>query len=190
MENTKAKLFKTIEAPNLSVEMKTIAAAVAVVSAVVFPQLFHMLGNTLGVQTALGELLLPMHLPVILVGMLAGPYAGAVTGLAAPIISFTLTGMPRAEVLVFMTFELFAYGLFAGLMRNIRLNVVLKVFAVQLIGRFVRMLAAAIAIYVFKNDGVALASIWTATVTGLPGIISQLIIIPIIFELFCKKVSK
>lgn len=190
MDNTNVKSFKSLNLPKLSIKMKSLATAVAVVSAVAFPQLFHTLGNALGVQTALGELLLPMHLPIILVGLLAGPYAGAAAGILAPMISFALTGMPRAEVLIFMTVELFAYGLFAGIFSDLKFNSVLKVLSVQVLGRAARMLAVAIAIYAFKNESLALISIWKAVVVGLPGIVSQLIIIPIVFELFCKKSSK
>ena len=120
-------VMKTIEKPRLSVKVQTLAMFAAVAAAVAFPQLLHITGKMLGVGNSLGEMFLPMHLPILLVGLLAGSYAGAAAGLLAPIFSFALSGMPAMAVLPLMMVELFFYGLCTGLLRNVKMPVVLKV---------------------------------------------------------------
>ena len=136
----------------VSIKVQTIAALAAIVGAVAVPQLFHVLGAASGLGTSLGETFLPMHLPIILVGLLAGPYAGAVAGLLGPLASFGLTAMPGAVMLPFMMIELCAYGLFAGLLRNVKLPTIAKVLAVQIAGRAVRAAAILISVYAFGNE--------------------------------------
>lgn len=166
--------------PRLSVKAQTLATLSAIVGAVVIPQLFHVLGAASGLGTALGEAFLPMHIPVILVGLLAGPYAGMVAGLLGPAVSFLLSGMPGALMLPFMMIELCAYGLVAGLLRNIKMPTVVKVAVVQLAGRAARLAAVMFSVYALGNDSVTAVSVWNSVVTGLFGIVLQLVLLPLI----------
>ena len=142
----------------------------------------------MGLGTMIGQALLPMHLPVLLVGLLAGPFAGLATGAFAPIVSFLLTGMPMAPMVPFMVIELAAYGLFAGLLRGVSLPAVVpeplgwlgKLVAAQIGGRLVDALAIAVAVYLFGNAQMSVASVWTAVGAGLPGLVLQWVLIPII----------
>ncbi len=59
--------------------------------------------------------ILPMHWPVILVGLCYGWKSGLLVGLAAPGLSFLLSGRPLPLVLPAMSIELATYGLLAGL---------------------------------------------------------------------------
>lgn len=63
--------------------------------------------------------LLPMHWPVILVGLVYGWRSGLVVGLAAPTLSYLISGMPLPVVLPAMTVELAAYGALAGGLREL-----------------------------------------------------------------------
>lgn len=162
-----------------SLKIQSLAALAAAAAAVALPQLFHVTGLISGLGTALGEAFLPMHLPIILVGLLAGPLAGGAAGFAAPIISFLLSGMPSAAMLPFMTLELAAYGAFAGLFRRAGMPSVLKVLAVQILGRAVRAAAIITAFYVFGGTAVKPAVIWTSIAAGVPGILLQLALIPL-----------
>ena len=164
----------------LSIKAQLLATLAAIISAVALPQLFHVMGSVSGLGSALGETFLPMHLPVILVGLLAGRYAGAVTGLLAPIISFALTGMPRPAMLPFMVIELCVYGLCAGLLRDSRMPVILKVVIAQVAGRGVRAAAILIATYAFSSTAVPVAVIWTSIVAGVFGITLQWALIPLV----------
>lgn len=180
MTNTAVLKSNTMGKEKLSIKAQTIATIVAIIAAVVVPQIFHLMGMMSGLGTKLGETFLPMHLPIILVGLLAGPYAGAIAGAFGPLVSFALTGMPTAMMLPFMMIELCAYGLFAGLLRNVKMPSVAKVLIAQIVGRAVRAVAILIAVFAFGNDSVKVASIWMSVATGIFGIALQLALIPLI----------
>ena len=172
--------------PKLSIKVQVLATLAAVAGAVALPQVFHLLGRISGVGTLPGEMLLPMHLPILLVGLLAGPWAGAVSGVLGPLVSFWLSGMPTAAMLPFMMIELGAYGLFAGLLRHTKLPTTVKVLAAQLAGRAVRAVAILVAVYGFSDTAVSVASIYKSILTGLFGILLQLIVLPLI----CYRVEQ
>lgn len=171
---------KKLELPELSVKKQTFAAIAAICSAVILPQVLHTFGVFFGVGSALGEMLLPMQLPVLLVGFLAGPYAGLITGFLAPIISFALTGMPGVVMLPFITAELLAYGVCAGMLRGRKIPVIGKVFLAQLAGRVLRATAVLCAVYVFGSTEIAVTTAFMNIKTGIWGIVLQLILIPAI----------
>lgn len=173
-------ILKTVAKPRLSVRTQIVATLTAIVGAVAVPQIFHVLGAVSGLGTALGETFLPMHLPIMLVGLLAGPYAGAIAGLFGPLVSFALSGMPGVAMLPFIMIELCAYGLFAGLLRNVKLPTIAKVFAVQLGGRAVRSAAVLLSIYAFGNESIRVASIWMSVATGVFGLVLQWALLPLI----------
>lgn len=170
----------TLAKPRLSVKTQTIAAILAIIGAVAVPQLFHVMGAVSGLGTSLGETFLPMHLPIILVGFIAGPYAGAVAGLLGPFVSYLLTGMPGALMLPIMMFELCAYGAFAGLLKDVKLPDVVKLLIAQLGGRAVRAAIILAAVYAFGNENIKVASIWNSVIIGLPGLVLQWSLLPLI----------
>lgn len=168
----------TITYKKLSVKTQVVGALAALVSAVVLPQIVHMIGAASGVGTSLGETLLPMHLPIILIGFLAGSYAAGTAGLLGPLVSFALTGMPTSFMLPFMMIELCVYGICAGLLKNVKIPVIIKVLIAQIAGRAIRAGAITIGFYAFGSS-VNPAVVLTSITTGLFGIILQLIIIPL-----------
>lgn len=178
MTNTKA--LKSMTKPHLSVKAQVIATIAAIVGAVAVPQIFHLLGAVSGLGTALGETFLPMHLPIILVGLLAGPYAGAVAGLVGPLASFALSGMPGAVMLPFMMIELCAYGLFAGLLRNVKMPTLAKVLIAQVAGRATRAVAILISVFAFGNESINISVIWMSIGVGIFGIVLQWALLPLI----------
>lgn len=166
----------------LSVKVQTLGGLIALAAAVALPQLVHLIGSHTGAGSSIGELLLPMHLPIILAGLLCGPYAAGIAGALSPILSFILTGMPAAAMLPFMAIELCAYGFFAGVLRNNRMPTVLKVLAVQLIGRAVRAVAILIGFYGLGTS-VKPAVIINSIGAGWLGILIQLGVIPLVMLL-------
>lgn len=166
------------------------AAALAVVAAVALPQVFHMAGAALGVGTALGETLLPMHLPVLLVGLLAGPYAGVAAGALGPLASFALSGMPMAAMLPFMVVELAGYGLVAGLLRTVNIPTIAKVLLAQVAGRVLRTAAVLVAVVALGDTTVVVASVWTAVLDGLPGLVLQWAALPLIVWLVDRRTAE
>ena len=158
---------------------KTFAGLLAVAGALALPQLVHWLGAVSGMGSALGETFLPMHLAVILAGLFAGPLVGLAAGAISPAVSFLLSGMPAAAVLPFMTVELAGYGLAAGLLASVRMPAFFKLLIAQVAGRALRSAAVLIAFYGF-GGGLPVSSIWTSIVTGLPGIVLQWALVPLI----------
>ncbi|MBT1160303.1 MULTISPECIES: ECF transporter S component [Bifidobacterium] len=188
IETTETVRSRSFTATLPSVTFQTAAAVIAVVAAVALPQVFHVAGAALGLGTMVGQTLLPMHLPVLLVGLLAGPFAGLATGALAPIVSFLLTGMPMVPMVPFMVIELAAYGLFAGLLRGVRLPAavpsplgwLVKLVGAQVAGRIVDALAIAVAVSLLGNTTMTVASVAAAVVTGLPGLVLQWVLVPVI----------
>lgn len=105
--------------------------------------------------------------------------ATVLAGAAAPLMSFLLSGMPMLAMLPFMMIELCAYGLVAGLLREIKLPSLVKVVIAQLAGRIVLTVATAVAVFAF-GSGNSIAATWTSDLAaGLPGLALQWALIPL-----------
>ncbi|HBL85055.1 MAG: hypothetical protein A2Y17_02430 [Clostridiales bacterium GWF2_38_85] len=139
---------------------------------VLLPQVFHLIG---GPQA--GSMFLPMHIPVLLAGFAAGPLGGLAVGVITPLLSFLITGMPQIPRLYFMLFELAAYGLAGGLLYK-KLPLLPSLLLAMISGRAVYALCLMLSGPLFGVNIDAPVAAITATVTGLPGIAIQLILIP------------
>ena len=164
----------------ISIKIQTLATGIAIVAAIVVPQFFHWLGAVSGSGTAPGVAFSPMHLPIIIVGFLAGPFAGGIAGLLGPVAASLISGMPPLAQLPFMMVELLGYGVAAGLLRHVKMNLVLKTFIVMIAGRVLRMGACTFAFYALGNTKMAPLGIWTSIPASLPGIVLQIILIPLV----------
>ena len=140
--------------------------------AVVFPIAFHQFG--LG-----GRIFLPMHIPVLLAGFICGPVSGLIIGLLAPGISFVLTGMPPSYAVPLMSIELCLYGLAAGLFYfRLRMNVYVALLVALILGR-IGFALGLVVLGLFLELPYGVETYFSAAVvTGLPGIIVQLVFIP------------
>ena len=135
----------------------------------------HAFGMTLGM------ILLPMHIPILLCGLLCGPLYGALCGIAVPILSSVLTGMPPAyPMLPMMLVQLLAMGLISGLFyEKFKLNMYISLVSAMVAGWVLYGLA--LAVLMFGNSGLGASMSFTgAVVQGIPGIIIQLVLIPVI----------
>jgi uncharacterized membrane protein len=144
--------------------------------AVLLPIGFHAFG-------LLGRVFLPMHIPVLLAGFLVGPLGGVIVGLLAPGISFLFTGMPPTYAVPLMTLELAIYGLIAGLAYNrLKLNIYVALLIAMILGRLMFGVGLLVLGMFMKLPYTAAVFFSTsgAIVTGLPGIIVQIALIPII----------
>ena len=63
----------------------------------------------IGQIPAIGKMLLPMHIPVLLCGLICGAGYGAFCGIAGPVVSCVLSGMPTALHIFFVTFASLFY---------------------------------------------------------------------------------
>lgn len=160
---------------------RTVATAALVCAlSVVLPQVFHLIGGK-----PLGNAFLPMHLPVILGGYLLNPAAALICGALSPILSFFVSGMPAFPRLIFMIFELGAYGFFTSVfVHKWRLPVFLTLPLSWICGRAVYFVTAFFALHILHLEiqgmVTASAAVWTAITTGMPGIILQAVVIPIL----------
>ena len=173
MENTVKStiIFRTAKT-------KTIAAIGAVAAAVALPQLLHVIGRVSGMGSALGEAFLPMHIAILLAGLLSGGTVGFISGALAPLISFALTGMPSVYMLPFMMIELAFYGLICGLLANKNMPTIAKLLIAQIGGRAVRAVFIVGAFYLLGSK-IAPSVIFTSIAAGLPGLILQWTLIPL-----------
>ena len=131
-----------------------------------------------------GAVLLPMHIPVLVCGFLCGWRFGAVSGIITPLLASLLTGMPPLfPNAVSMMFELAAYGLLTGLLYKLTNGkIFLTLIGAMLGGRIVLGLVNALLFSIADNVyGLALF-LSGAFITALPGIIIQLILVPIIIR--------
>jgi uncharacterized membrane protein len=171
-----------------SVKSKPLITLAAIAAAVALPQVFHYLGVISGFGPMPGATFLPMHIPVFVAAFMAGPVVGLIAGLASPLISYLFTGailnapMPALTLLPFMMFELSGYGIMAGLLKKAKTPVILNLVIAQLAGRALRALAVIIAVFLLgiNNPPSAISTIWTTVTVGLPGIMLQWALIPLI----------
>ena len=164
-----------------AVKISTEAAFIllTVVGAVILPQIFHALGVLLGVGGALGQMFLPMYIPVLIIGFYRGPVSSAIAGLFAPIASFLITNMPSEAILPFITLELIATGLIAGVFSKSKLPAVLRVLLVQVAAKAVRLTAFAISLYL-KSGSVSASALFNGLLTSVPGVILQLVLLSLL----------
>lgn len=149
--------------------------ALLLASGVLLPQVFHMIGGQ-----AMGGVFLPMHIPVFLAGLLLGPFYGGAVGVITPLISTFITSMPPFAKLPFMVVELLTYGVVSGLLRSKRINIYISLVIAQITGRIANALALVCATYIFHLNVPAAVTVGTSALTGIPGLVVQLILIPAI----------
>ncbi|MCL2107411.1 MAG: ECF transporter S component [Oscillospiraceae bacterium] len=163
--------------------VKISLAALLLAFGLLLPQAFHLFGQQAG------QWFLPMHLGVFAAGFLLGPIYGCAIGLLTPLLSFVLMGMPPAPLLWFMTAELAFYGLSSGLFyRKLRLPVWAALPLAQLSGRAAELLLLLLMGALLAPGRVLpYTLVFTAAVTGLPGIALQWAALPLIVKLTEKK---
>lgn len=161
-----------------TVKTKTLATIGAIIAAVALPQLLHIIGLVSNMGTALGETFLPMHIAILAAGLLGGGTVGFVSGALAPLISFALTGMPSVYMLPFMIIELASYGLICGLLANKSMPTIAKLLIAQIGGRAVRAVFIVAAFFLLGSK-IAPSVILTSFAAGLPGLILQWTLIPL-----------
>ena len=168
----------------MSKTKKLCICAICAALCCVLPPAFHAL--------ALGSIFSPIHLPVLLCGLICGWPYGLLCGLIGPILSSLLFGMPAAAMLVCMVPELCCYGLCCGLcMKWIRTghlyaDLYFSLIPAMILGRVVGGLASAL-LYLSSAQVYSLA-LWASSylIGTLPGVILQLIILPILVLILTK----
>ena len=156
--------------------------AVCAALCVVLPMAFHAVQNA-------GQVFLPMHIPVLLCGLVCGWPFGLVCGALGPFLSSLLTGMPAAAMLPGMMVECACYGCVSGLMlRFVRtksaiFDLYISMLTAMALGR---VLAGFAKCLIFAPGTPPFAWVTTSLVTGIPGIVIQLVLIPLVIFALTK----
>ncbi len=133
----------------------------------------------------IGSMLLPMHLPVLIAGFVLGaPYAGLI-GFVAPFLRFLLFGMPPLfPVGAAMAVEMCVYGVSAGFFYKAFPKKNAFVYVSLVLSMILGRIAWGACQYVFLMiNGSALtmsAFLAGAFVNAWPGIILQLVLVPVV----------
>lgn len=139
-----------------------------------------------------GLMFLPMHLPVLLCGFLSGPLAATLIGFIAPLLRFVLFGAPPlVPTGICMCIELAAYGFFSGFfyekMKKFKNGHVVSLLLSMVLGRICWAVTSAVVYPLLAGKTFTFAIfIAGAFVDAWPGILLQLIIIPILVKILEK----
>ena len=132
-----------------------------------------------------GSALSPMHIPVLLAGFVCGPWWAAAVGAVAPLLRFSLFGMPPIfPTGLAMSFELAAYGLVSGLLYSRLPRRTGSIYA-ALVGAMLsgRIIWGIVMMLILNATGSAFT--WAAFLAGaftnaIPGIITHIALIPLL----------
>ena len=158
--------------------LKMILAALFLAIAYVLPFLT-------GQIPEIGSMLCPLHIPVLLCGFICGWKWGLTVGVTAPLLRSLILGMPPMfPTAVCMAFELAAYGAIVGLMHR-RLPrkkgyIYLSLLSAMTAGRLVWGAAMFLCLSISGGAFTLGAFAAGAFTNALPGIIIQIVLIPIL----------
>ncbi len=133
----------------------------------------------------IGKALCPMHIPVLLCGFIAGPWYAALVGIIAPLLRFAMFGMPVIfPTGIAMCFELAAYGALSGLLYDMLpkkpWSIYTSLVLAMLGGRVIWGIASALLLSGTDSPFTFAAFIAGGFTNAIPGIIVQIVFIPII----------
>jgi thiamine transporter ThiT len=142
----------------------------------------------------IGAMLTPMYFPVLLCGFLCGWQWGIAVGFSAPLLRSVLFGMPvMYPMAVCMALELATYAAVAGMLyrvfpqkrRFLYVSLIISMILGRLVWGLARFLCAGLDISTF-----GLSAFWTGAVAmSVPGILLQLLIVPVLVIVSEKYIS-
>lgn len=165
--------------------MKRENKVLKMVWAAMFLALAYVLPFLTGQIPEIGSMLCPMHIPVLLCGFICGWPWGLAVGLVAPLLrSMTLGMPPMFPTAVCMAFELTTYGAIAGAMYKVlpkkKITIYVSLLIAMIAGRLVWGAAMLICMGMKGGSFGASAFLAGAVTNAIPGIIVQIILIPIL----------
>lgn len=172
--------------------MKNQNKLLKIIISALFLSLAYVLPFLTGQIQQIGSMLCPMHIPVLICGFVCGPMWGLVVGFTAPLLRSLTLGMPTLfPSAVCMAFELASYGCIAGVMHKIlpkkRLYIYISLITSMLIGRGVWGVSM-LTLLKISGGKFTYAAFWAGAFTkAIPGIILQIILIPIIVMILEKQ---
>ena len=157
---------------------KLILAALFLAMALVLPFLT-------GQIPEIGAMLCPMHIPALLCGFFCGWPWGLMVGIVAPVLRSVTFGMPPMfPVAICMAFELATYGAVSGALYQKLPKQKSSIYVALLVAMVVGRLVWGAAQFVcmgLNPDAFGFAAFWAGAITSaIPGIIVQIILIPLL----------
>lgn len=143
----------------------------------------------------IGSMLCPMHIPVLLCGFFCGAPWGLLVGFVAPLLRSAVLGMPPMFPGAFcMAFELATYGFATGMLHRIlpkkKWSVYVSLCLAMLVGRVVWGVVMFLCMGLDASKFGLNAFLVGSVVNAIPGIILQIVLIPILVITLDKYVSK
>lgn len=149
---------------------------------ITLPRIFHILaGNTAGAT------FLPMHIAVLIAALTFGITSSAIVAGSSVIFSYLLTGMPSLTRLPYMLIELLIYAVLLSIF-NKKFNSYISLIATIILGRvlYAGVLAFSINVLGLPTYGI---SVIESIKVGLPGIVIQLLCVPIIVKIMNERLQ-
>lgn len=162
------------------------------VLAAMFLAIAYVLPFLTGAIPQIGAMLSPMHIPVLLCGFVCGWSWGLVVGFMAPLLRSVTLGMPPFfPTAVCMAFELAVYGGISGWLHKILPRkkgfVYLALISAMIAGRLIWGAAMYVCMGI-RGDGFGFSAFLAGAVTNaIPGIVIQLVLIPILVMVLEKE---
>jgi len=157
---------------------KLVLAALFLAMAMVLPFLT-------GQIPEVGSMLCPMHIPALLCGFFCGWPWGLMVGLVAPLLRSVTFGMPPMfPVAICMAFELATYGAVSGALYQKlpkkKSSIYVALLVAMVVGRLVWGAAQFVCLGL-SGSSFTMSAFWAGAVTSaIPGIIVQIILIPLL----------
>ncbi len=174
--------------------MKTNNVRKTVLSAM-FLAIAYVLPFLTGQIPKIGAMLCPMHIPVLLCGFICGPVWGFAVGLISPLFRSIALGMPPMfPKAICMAFEMAVYGLVSGILHKVFPNkkgfIYCSLLISMLLGRIVWGIAMYICMGISGGSFGFSAFLAGAVTNAIPGILLQIILVPVIVMLLNKQKLK
>ncbi len=140
-----------------------------------------------------GDTLLPMHIPVLLSGFICGGEYGLIVGLILPFLRSALFSMPPIYPnAIWMAAELMTYGAVAGFIYQLFKKkdifaIYISLVSAQISGRILWAIAKLVLLNISGNSFTLKAFLIGGFIDALPGILLQLILIPLIISILNKQ---
>ena len=164
---------------------KTRTRLLKMVLSALFLALAYVMPFLTGQVPEIGSKLCPLHIPVLLCGFICGPVWGAIVGFIAPLFRSLTLGMPPLfPTAVCMAFELAAYGAVTGLMHRWlprkKPYIYVSLLSAMVVGRLIWGAAMYVCMGIKGGAFTLAAFVAGAFTNAIPGIIVQIVLIPIL----------
>ncbi len=165
----------------MSETKKLCISSMLVALSIILSYLIHFIGGM-----ELGKMLLPMHFIVFLIGFICGMKYAVISGIIIPFINLIINGNPQMPNTILMSIELLSYGLIISLLKN-KINIYITLFTSMIFGRFVNLILNIILYKINNSNFILSLFIVNNILSGIVGILVEIIFIPIIIYALKKK---